>query len=64
LILFHGADDAVVPPEHSSGLAASLKRRGVPHEHHLFDGEGHGWRKDETVVAYYAAIERFLREHL
>ncbi len=64
LILFHGADDAVVPPEHSSSLAASLRKRGLPHEYHLFEGEGHGWRKRETVVAYFTAIERFLARYL
>lgn len=64
LLLFHGADDTVVSPAQSEGIAASLRRRGVPHEHHLFDGEGHGWRKEETVVAYYAAVERFLQRYL
>ena len=64
LLLFHGTDDAVVAPEQSEGIAVSMKRRGVPHEYYLFEGEGHGWRKQETVVAYYAATERFLRRYL
>ena len=64
LLLFHGEDDAVVAPEQSEGIAASMKRRGVPHEYYLFEGEGHGWRKEETVAAYYAATERFLRRYL
>jgi len=64
LLLFHGEDDAVVAPEQSEGIAVSMKRRGVPHEYYLFEGEGHGWRKQETIVAYYAATERFLRRYL
>ena len=64
LLLFHGADDSVVPPKQSAGIAASMTQRGVPHEYHLFEGEGHGWRKEETVVEYYAVIERFLRRYL
>ena len=64
LLLFHGTDDKVVPPEQSAGIAVSLKQRGIPHEYHLFQGEGHGWRREETVVEYFAVIERFLRRHL
>ncbi len=64
LLLFHGTLDAVVAPEQSGRIAANLKRRGVAHEYHLFEGEGHGWRREETVFAYYAAIERFLRQHV
>ena len=64
LLLFHGEDDDVVAPEQSEGIAVSMKRRGVPHEYYLFEGEGHGWRKQETIVAYYAATERFLRRYL
>ena len=64
LLLFHGEDDLVVPPKQSEGIAASMEQRGIPHEHHLFAGEGHGWRKEETIVEYYALIERFLGRYL
>jgi dipeptidyl aminopeptidase/acylaminoacyl peptidase len=30
----------------------------------LYPGEGHGWRKVETVAAYYAEVETFLAEHV
>ena len=64
LLMFHGADDIVVHPRQSEGIASSMEQRGVPHEHHLFTGEGHGWRKEETIVEYYALIERFLGRYL
>ena len=64
LIVFQGTDDVVVPQDQSDLIVASLKRRGVPHEYHLYEGEGHGWRKPETIEAYYSAIERFLLQHV
>lgn len=62
--LFQGTDDEVVPRSQSDAIAASLRRRGVPHEYHVFEGEGHGWRKSETLRAYYRAVEAFLRQYV
>ncbi len=64
LIVFQGTDDVVVPQDQSDSIVASLKRRGIPHEYHLFAGEGHGWRKAETIETYYNRIERFLLQHV
>ncbi|MCE2471537.1 MAG: S9 family peptidase [Anaerolineae bacterium] len=64
IIVFQGTDDVVVPQDQSDTIVASLKRRGVPHEYHLFEGEGHGWRMPETIETYYDKIERFLLQHV
>ena len=64
LIVFQGTADVVVPQNQSDSVVASLKRRGVPHEYHLFEGEGHGWRKPATIEIYYNAIDRFLLQHV
>lgn len=64
LLVFQGTDDVVVPQDQSDLIVASLQRRGIPHEYHLYQGEGHGWRKPETIEAYYSAIERFLLQHV
>lgn len=64
LIVFQGTDDVVVPQDQSDLIVASLKRRGIPHEYHLYEGEGHGWRRPETIEAYYSAIERFLLQYV
>ncbi|RRR76817.1 MAG: S9 family peptidase [Candidatus Viridilinea halotolerans] len=64
LLIFQGSEDKVVLPEQSEAIVAALRRRGVPHRYHLFDGEGHGWRRRETVTAYYHAIEQFLKEYV
>jgi dipeptidyl aminopeptidase/acylaminoacyl peptidase len=64
LIVFQGADDKVVPRDQSDRLVASLKARGIPHEYHVYEGEGHGWRKPETIDHYFNAVMRFLKHHV
>jgi len=36
----------------------------VAHVYRLYKGEGHGFRKAETLVDYYRTAERFLREQV
>jgi len=64
LALFHGADDRAVPRAQSDAIAATLARTGTPHVYHVYEGEGHGWRKRETIAHFWAAVEAFLREHV
>jgi dipeptidyl aminopeptidase/acylaminoacyl peptidase len=64
VILFQGQDDQVVPRAQSDALVASLQKRGVPHEYHVYPGEGHGFRKTETIEHFYRTVERFLRHHV
>jgi len=61
LAIFQGEIDEVVPKNQSDAIAASLKSRGIPHEYHIYAGEGHGWRKAETIEAYFTALEKFLK---
>lgn len=60
LIVFQGLEDTVVPKAQSDEIVAALRRRGVPHEYHLYEGEGHGWSKPQTIEDYYSKLERFL----
>ena len=53
-----------MPPAQAEEIVASLRRRNIPHVYHLYEGEGHGWRKPETVRAFYQACEAFLRQHV
>jgi dipeptidyl aminopeptidase/acylaminoacyl peptidase len=64
LIVFQGADDKVVPKNQSDSIVASLKARGIPHEYHVYEGEGHGWRKPETIEHYYNAVMKFLTQYV
>jgi dipeptidyl aminopeptidase/acylaminoacyl peptidase len=62
--IFQGEDDKVVPPNQSEAIVEALKANGIPYEYHLYPGEGHGFRKSETLRDYYAAIERFLLQYV
>ena len=64
IAVFQGEIDRVVPREQSDSIVASLRSRGVPHEYHVYPGEGHGWRKAETIEAFYTSVERFLRQYV
>ncbi len=64
LIVFQGEDDKVVPRAQSDAIVEALKQNGVPHEYHLYPGEGHGFRKPETLEHFYKAVERFLKEYV
>ncbi len=50
VILFQGLDDRVVPPSQAETMVAALKERGLPHAYLAFEGEGHGFRKAETIA--------------
>jgi dipeptidyl aminopeptidase/acylaminoacyl peptidase len=64
IAIFQGEIDTVVPRSQSDRVVASLQRRGVPHEYHLYPGEGHGFRKTETIEAFYKAVDNFLKQHV
>lgn len=64
IIVFQGEDDKVVPQNQSDEIVAALRRNGVPHEYHLYPGEGHGFRKTETIEQYYTALEKFLKQYV
>ena len=61
VILFQGLDDKVVPPEQSRLIVGKLKARGIDVAYHEYAGEGHGFRKAETIVAVLEAELAFLR---
>lgn len=64
VIVFQGEDDNVVPKSQSDSLVAKLRERGVAHEYHVYPGEGHGFRKPETIDAYLKATLKFLERYV
>jgi len=64
LAVFQGKDDKVVPPVQSEEIVAALRQGGVPHIYKLYDGEGHGFRKRETIIDFLQETERFLQQHV
>ena len=62
--VFQGAEDRVVPPDHSEQIVAALKTNGGPYIYRLYQGEGHGFRKTETIIDFYEHLEMFLKQHV
>ncbi len=66
MLVLQGADDKVVPPSQAELIVAALREQGVAHSYLLFEGEGHGFRRAETIVtsleaelSFYAQILGF-----
>ena len=49
VLLVHGLEDTVVPPSQAQAMAEALERRGVRHVLLTFPGEGHGFRRPESI---------------
>ena len=51
VLLLQGLDDPVVPPAQAESIAADLAAHGIPYAYITFEGESHGFRKAENIVA-------------
>ncbi len=50
MIFFQGLDDKVVPPPQSEVMVEALRKSGVPVAYMTLEGEGHGFRKADSIV--------------
>ena len=51
VLLLQGLDDPVVPPAQAESIATDLAAHGIPYAYITFEGESHGFRKAENIVA-------------
>ncbi|WP_405775228.1 prolyl oligopeptidase family serine peptidase [Streptomyces sp. NBC_00859] len=49
-LLLQGLDDVICPPAQCERFLAQLAGRGVPHAYLTFEGEGHGFRRADTMI--------------
>ncbi|MFE9739004.1 prolyl oligopeptidase family serine peptidase [Streptomyces sp. NPDC006477] len=49
-LLLQGLDDVICPPAQAERFLAAMAGRGVPHAYLAFEGEGHGFRRADTLV--------------
>ncbi|AEW97235.1 MULTISPECIES: prolyl oligopeptidase family serine peptidase [Streptomycetaceae] len=49
-LLLQGLDDVICPPVQAERFLSRLAGRGIPHAYLTFEGEGHGFRRLETMV--------------
>ncbi len=66
MLVLQGEDDRIVPPTQAELIVGALRERGVPHAYLLFAGEGHGFRKAESIttslqaeLSFYAQVLGF-----
>jgi dipeptidyl aminopeptidase/acylaminoacyl peptidase len=64
MAVFQGKEDQVVPPDQAEDIVKVLRQKGIPHIYRLYEGEGHGWRKTETIIDCLEQTERFLRQQV
>lgn len=64
LLILHGRDDKVVPLAQSQAMADRVRAAGGEVELHVYEGEGHGWGRPETVIDELSRTENFLRRHV
>lgn len=62
--IYHGAQDTAVPPDQAEAIVASLRSRGVPHFFHMYENEGHGFRRPENLEHFYDSLLDFLTQHV
>lgn len=61
-LLLQGLDDVICPPEQCERFLAEIDEERVPHTYIAFPGEGHGFRKAETIVRAVEAELALYRE--
>ncbi|MGC5360407.1 S9 family peptidase [Streptomyces sp. DT24] len=49
-LLLQGLDDVICPPVQCERFLAAVRGRGVPHAYLAFEGEGHGFRRADTMI--------------
>jgi dipeptidyl aminopeptidase/acylaminoacyl peptidase len=60
ILLLQGTEDRVVPPKQAEMLAAAAHQKHLPVALIMFEGEGHGFRRAETIKAATEAQIYFL----
>jgi len=60
VLVLQGADDKVVPPAQAQLLVDSMRAAGGTVEQHVYEGEGHGFSQEPTIIDSFERIDAFL----
>ena len=60
MLILQGDSDPVVPPNQAEALVEALESNGLPYAYLLFEGEQHGFRGADAIVAAAEAELSFL----
>ena len=64
LLVAQGANDPRVKKSESDQIVAAMQANDIPVSYVVFPDEGHGFRRPENAVAFFAVAEAFLSAHL
>lgn len=64
ILILQGEDDKVVPPNQAEMLVDALKQKSLAYAYRLYAGEGHGFRKSETIIDALNSELSFYRQVL
>ena len=64
ILIAMGSDDVRVPQVHGDDFVSALQKAGKKVEYVVYNGEGHGFNKDENVFDFYRRVEKFFAENL
>ena len=64
LLIGQGSTDPRVKQAESDQIVEAMSARGIPVTYLLYPDEGHGFVRAENRVAFNAAVEKFLSQHL
>jgi dipeptidyl aminopeptidase/acylaminoacyl peptidase len=64
IIFFQGSEDLICPPSQTEAIYQALLARGIHTRYLKFDGEGHGFRRAESIISALEAEYAFYEEVL
>ena len=53
MLVLQGEEDMVVPISQAKLIVAALEENRIPHTYLLFEGEGHGFRRSDSIIKAY-----------
>jgi len=64
VLVLQGDADRVVPPAQAEALVGAIRAGGGVAESRVYEAEGHGWSRADTVADVYGRVAAFLRRHV
>jgi dipeptidyl aminopeptidase/acylaminoacyl peptidase len=64
MLIAQGANDVRVKASESEQIVEAMREKGIDYEYMLFEDEGHGFLDEDNRLRFYAAVEKFLGEHM
>lgn len=62
LFVFHGTNDPRVPVSDAYILMEKMEKAGKKYQHHIFEDEGHGFKKRENRIIYNSKSADFIEK--